>query len=41
LEEVGWKGMPALLTTPLAALGEAAEDVEVSIVEGRIFLVDD
>jgi hypothetical protein len=29
--------MPALL----AALGEAAEDVEVAIVEGRFCLVDD
>jgi hypothetical protein len=33
--------MPALLTAPLAALGEAAEDVEVAIVEGRFCLVDD
>ena len=40
-EEVGWNGMPALLTAPLAALGEAAEDVEVAIVEGRFCLVDD
>jgi hypothetical protein len=38
---VGWKGTPALLTTPLAALGEAAEDVEVAIVKVKFCLVDD
>jgi hypothetical protein len=33
--------MPALLTPPLAALGEAADDVEDAIIEGRVCLVGD
>jgi hypothetical protein len=33
--------MPALLTTPLAALGDAVDGAEVAIVGSMYFLVDD